>query len=166
MCKKKGLKTILSTFIEKNINYWNFKGTRRRGCTHDAEPFQTLVEGSFYPPSGISLGHCLLLSHFFSIFWKFLLSFVWEMKPPNLHNMPYCFITNCERLVEIDKPLHLCCVTCQPENGICGSVTKTEFHGIWPVYVKLYTDNYYWQLEYELTTPIGLRENEILRKKI
>ena len=26
--KKKGLKTILSTFIEKNINNCNFKGTR------------------------------------------------------------------------------------------------------------------------------------------
>ena len=66
--KKKGFKTILSTFIKKNINNWNFKGTRRRGCTHDAELFQTLVKGSFYPPSGISQGHCLLLSHFFSIF--------------------------------------------------------------------------------------------------
>ena len=45
--KKKGFKTILSTFIKKNINNWNFKGTRCRGCTHDAELFQTLVEGSF-----------------------------------------------------------------------------------------------------------------------
>ena len=129
MCKKKGFKTILSAFIDKNINNWNFKGTRRGGCTHDAELFQTLVEGSFYSPSGISLGHCFLLSHFFFIFWKFLLSFVWEMEPSNLHNKANCFITNCDRLVEIDKSLHLGSVTCQPENEICGSVTKTEMHG-------------------------------------
>ena len=63
--KKKGFKTILSAFIDKNINNWNFKGTRRGGFTHDAELFQTLFEGSFYSPSGISLGHCFLLSHFF-----------------------------------------------------------------------------------------------------